>query len=52
MLGMTRLRSHMRHQLVSRMSAAAILLLDLVRVLSGNASEEDLIAVKESEENV
>jgi hypothetical protein len=33
-------------------SAAVILLLDLVRVLSGNASEEDLVAVKESEEHV
>jgi len=29
-----------------------ILLLDLVRVLSGAASEEDLISVKESEEHV
>ena len=38
--------------LVFGVSAAVILLLDLVRVLSGNASEEDLIAVKESEENV
>ena len=33
-------------------SAAVILLLDLFRVLSGQASEEDLISVKESEENV
>src|SRR6187397_610925 len=38
--------------LVFGISAAIILLLDLFRVLSGRASEEDLIAVKESEENV
>ena len=37
--------------LVFGVSAAVILLLDLVRVLSGNASEEDLVAVKESEEH-
>ncbi len=36
--------------LVFGVSAAVILLLDLVRVLSGSASEEDLISVKESEE--
>src|ERR1041384_3155912 len=38
--------------LVFGVSAAVILLFDLVRVLSGKASEEDLISVKESEENV
>src|SRR3954468_19812434 len=38
--------------LVFGVSAAVILLLDLVRVLSGRASEDDLVAVKESEENV
>ena len=38
--------------LVFGVSAAVILLLDLIRVLSGNASEEDLVAVKESEEHV
>ena len=32
-----------------KFSAAVILLLDLVRVLSGKASEEDLISVKEGE---
>jgi len=37
--------------LVFGVSAAVILLLDLVRVLSGNASEEDLISVKESDEH-
>ena len=37
--------------LVFGVSAAVILLLDLVRVLSGNASEEDLVAVKESDEH-
>lgn len=36
--------------LVFGVSAAVILLLDLVRVLSGSASEEDLISVKESDE--
>src|SRR5215831_16956706 len=35
--------------LVFGVSAAVILLLDLVRVLSGQASEEDLISVKEGE---
>ena len=35
--------------LVFGVSAAVILLLDLVRVLSGEASEEDLISVKEGE---
>ena len=38
--------------LVFGVSAAEILLFDLFRVLSGRASEEDLISVKESEENV
>jgi TRAP-type C4-dicarboxylate transport system permease small subunit len=38
--------------LVFGVSAAVILLLDLFRVLSGRASEEDLISVKESEEHV
>ena len=38
--------------LVFGVSAGIILLLDLVRVLSGNVSEEDLISVKESEEHV
>ena len=37
--------------LVFGVSAAVILLLDLVRVLSGAASEEDLISVKESDEH-
>lgn len=37
--------------LVFGVSAAVILLLDLVRVLSGQASEDDLIAVKESDEH-
>ena len=37
--------------LVFGVSAAVILLFDLVRVLSGNASEDDLVAVKESEEH-
>jgi len=36
--------------LVFGVSATVILLLDLVRVLSGSASEEDLISVKESDE--
>jgi TRAP-type C4-dicarboxylate transport system permease small subunit len=36
--------------LVFGVSAAVILLLDLVRVLSGSASEGDLISVKESDE--
>ena len=36
--------------LVFGVSAAVILLLDLARVLSGSASEEDLISVKESDE--
>jgi len=36
--------------LVFRVPATVILLLDLVRVLSGSASEEDLISVKESDE--
>lgn len=35
--------------IVFGVSAAVILLLDLVRVLSGEASEEDLISVKEGE---
>ena len=35
--------------LVFGVSAAVILLLDLVRVLSGKATEDDLISVKESE---
>ena len=35
--------------LVFGVSAAVILLLDLIRVLSGQASEEDLISVKEGE---
>ena len=35
--------------LVFGVSAAVILLLDLVRVLSGQATEEDLISVKEGE---
>jgi len=35
--------------LVFGVSAAVILLLDLFRVLSGNASEDDLISVKEGE---
>jgi TRAP-type C4-dicarboxylate transport system permease small subunit len=35
--------------LVFGASAAVILLLDLVRVLSGKASEEELISVKEGE---
>jgi TRAP-type transport system small permease protein len=35
--------------LVFGISAAVILLLDLVRVLSGQASEDDLISVKEGE---
>jgi TRAP-type transport system small permease protein len=37
--------------LVFGVSAAVILLVDLVRVLSGSASEEDLISVKESDEH-
>ena len=37
--------------LVFGVSAAVILLLDLVRVLSGKATEEDLISVKESDEH-
>ena len=37
--------------LVFGVSAAVILLLDLVRVLSGSASEEDLISVKESDDH-
>jgi TRAP-type C4-dicarboxylate transport system permease small subunit len=37
--------------LVFGISAAVILLLDFVRVLSGNASEEDLISAKESDEH-
>ncbi|WP_442895619.1 TRAP transporter small permease [Bradyrhizobium sp. AZCC 1719] len=37
--------------LVFGVSAAVILLLDLVRVMSGSASEQDLIAVKESDEH-
>ena len=37
--------------LVFGVSAAVILLLDLFRVLSGRASEQDLISVKESEEH-
>jgi TRAP-type transport system small permease protein len=37
--------------LVFGVSAAVILLFDLVRVLSGSASEEDLISVKESDEH-
>jgi len=37
--------------LVFGVSAAVILLLDLVRVLSGSATEADLIAVKESDEH-
>jgi len=35
--------------LVFGVSAAVILLLDLVRVLRGDVSEEDLIAIKEGE---
>ena len=38
--------------LVFGVSAAVILLLDLFRVLSGRASEEDAISVKESEEHL
>src|SRR5438094_3184185 len=37
--------------LVFGVSAAVILLVDLVRVLSGSGSEEDLILVKESDEH-
>jgi len=37
--------------LVFGVSAAVILLLDLARVLSGSATEADLIAVKESDEH-
>ena len=37
--------------LVFGVSAAVILLVDLVRVVSGSASEEDLISVKESDEH-
>jgi len=37
--------------LVFGVSAAVILLLDLARVLSGTATEADLIAVKESDEH-
>ncbi|WP_442894560.1 TRAP transporter small permease [Bradyrhizobium sp. AZCC 1588] len=37
--------------LVFGVSAAVILLLDLVRVMSGSASEQDLIAVTESDEH-
>ncbi|MDE5452980.1 TRAP transporter small permease subunit [Bradyrhizobium sp. CSA112] len=37
--------------LVFGVSAAVILIVDLVRVLSGSASEEDLILVKESDEH-
>ena len=37
--------------LVFGVSAAVILLVDLVRVLNGSASEEDLILVKESDEH-
>lgn len=37
--------------LVFGVSAAIILLLDLVRVLSGNVSNDDLISVKESDEH-
>ena len=37
--------------LVFGVSAAVILLLDLARVLSGAATEEDLISVKESDEH-
>jgi TRAP-type transport system small permease protein len=37
--------------LVFGVSAAVILLFDLVRVLRGSASEEDLISVKESDEH-
>ena len=37
--------------LVFGVSAAVILIVDLVRVLSGSASEEDLISVKESDEH-
>jgi TRAP-type C4-dicarboxylate transport system permease small subunit len=37
--------------LVFGVSAAMILLVDLLRVLSGSASEEDLILVKESDEH-
>jgi TRAP-type transport system small permease protein len=37
--------------LVFGVSAAVILLFDLVRVLSGSASEEDRISVKESDEH-
>ena len=37
--------------LVFGVSAAIILLLDLMRVVSGAASEEDLISVKESDDH-
>jgi TRAP-type C4-dicarboxylate transport system permease small subunit len=36
--------------IVFGLSAAIILIYDLVRVLTGQASEEDLVAVRESEE--
>lgn len=37
--------------LVFGVSAAVILVYDVVRVLSGNATEEDIIAIKESDEH-
>ena len=37
--------------LVFSVSAAAVLLNDLVKVLSGRAAEEDLIIIKESEDH-
>ena len=38
-----------RHALIA-ISAAVVLLYDLARVLTGTASEQDLVAVRESEE--